>query len=77
MPRDVHAALASAADAAASLRAQLTDLAAAVELDDEDAIVLAARRLLTCDTAVTDPHSPEPPGPRATHSGRTEGEPYE
>ena len=74
MPRDVHAALASAARAAAGLRAQLCDLAAAVEHGNEDAIVLAARALVTGEPTGTDPHSPEPPEPKA-NPGRSEGEP--
>ena len=66
MPPDIHAALARAANAAANLRARLSDLATAVECGDEDAIVLAARALVTGDAAITlPPHSPEPPETKA------------
>ena len=73
MPRDVHAALRTAADAAAHLHAQLSNLAAAVEHGDVDAIVLAARALVTGEPAITNPHSPETPEPK-TDLGQSEGE---
>ena len=73
MPRDVHAALRAAANAAATLRAQLSDLATAVERGNEDAIVLAARALVVSSAAVTDPHSPDMPG-TGTTTGPPRGE---
>jgi len=73
MPRDVHAALRAAANAAATLRAQLSDLAAAIERGNEDAIVVAARALVVSSAAFTDPHSPDTPGSRAT-AGPPRGE---
>jgi len=73
MPRDIHAALRTAADAAATLRAQLSDLAAAVEQGNEGAIVLAARALVVSNAAVADPHSPDTPG-TGTDSGPPRGE---
>jgi len=73
MPRDVHTALRTAADAAATLRAQLSDLATAVEHGNEDAIVLAARAFVVSNAAVTDPHSPDTLG-IGTTTGPPRGE---
>ena len=64
MPPDVHAALRTATESAAHLRAQLSDLAAAVEQGNDDAIVLAARALVTGEPAITNPNSPDTPEPR-------------
>lgn len=61
MPPNVHTALRTAADAAATLRAQLSDLATAVENDDNEAIVRSARSLVSGDT---EPWRKNPDRPR-------------
>lgn len=73
MPPEIHAALASAANAAANLRAKISKLAAAVERGDEDIIVIAARALVTSDDASSDSHSPGTPEV-ITDPGPNEGE---
>ena len=66
MPPDVHAALHSATAAAAHLRTLLSDLANAVEHEDEAAIAQCARALVQSpsarDAVASDPvgRSPDP-----------------
>ena len=62
MPPDVHAALDAATDAAAHLRAQIADLAHAVETNDTEAIVTAARSLVSnSDRTALSQDSPDRP----------------